>query len=301
MPTEYPSGRPHRARRFTTAATFGLTLVCALLLGANVTAQQTEGPEPVKVVLTVDGETRELMTRAETVADLLSEHDIALGADDRCSVPLTTTPTAGLTLTINRVRSEVVTEKTPIPFKSQEVFSTELRVGAKQVRIAGKTGEKSIKYRDYYKDGVRTTRVKLDEKVVAPTTEVVLVGTSGMTLASRSSLGNRRVMELTATGYGPSGNGKWGMITATGVRCRYGLVAVDPRVIPLGTPMFVEGYGYAIAADTGGAIKGMRIDLFYESDYRANQVGRKKVRVIILGPPGPIPGSKIRYTGRRVR
>jgi 3D (Asp-Asp-Asp) domain-containing protein len=307
VPFQNSRGGSSAFRRVSSIGSFGLTVVFALLFGAGVTAQQVSGPAPVRIYVTADGESREIVTQMTTVGEMLTEHDIALNEDDRCSVPLSTTPTEGLRVVVNRVRSEVVVEKTPVPFGTKEVFSTELRYGAKKVQIPGKNGEKSVKFRDYYKDGVRTARVKLGESVTPAKPAVVLVGTAGMTLASRSgspslpAFEDRRVMELVATGYGPSGNGKWGMITATGVRCRFGLVAVDPRVIPLGTPMFVEGYGYCIAADTGGAIKGRRIDLFYESDYRASLVGRRRVKVIILGPPGDIPGARIRYRGRRVR
>jgi len=77
----------------------------------------------------------------------------------------------------------------------------------------------------------------------------------------------------------PGGSG----ITATGVPAEYGIVAVDPRVIPLGTYVFIEGYGVALAADTGGAIKGNRIDLCFDSRSEALAFGRRKVKVHILG------------------
>ncbi|MGG0237386.1 SH3 domain-containing protein [Bacillus rhizoplanae] len=60
------------------------------------------------------------------------------------------------------------------------------------------------------------------------------------------------------------------------------MVAVDPKVIPLGSKIWVEGYGEAIAGDTGGAIKGNRIDVLVGSDAAANQWGRKHVKVKIL-------------------
>ena len=62
----------------------------------------------------------------------------------------------------------------------------------------------------------------------------------------------------------------------------YGVVAVDPRVIPLKSLVYVEGYGFAIAADTGGAIKGKRIDLCYPSRAMAKRFGRRNVRVHLL-------------------
>ncbi len=60
------------------------------------------------------------------------------------------------------------------------------------------------------------------------------------------------------------------------------VISVDPKVIKLGTKVFVEGYGYAIAGDTGGAIKGNKIDIFVPSQKNAIQWGRKTVKVNIL-------------------
>ena len=94
---------------------------------------------------------------------------------------------------------------------------------------------------------------------------------------------------MVATAYtaGPESTGKSpGMpgygITATGMRVKPGVIAVDPRVIPLGTYVYVRGYGYSIAADTGGAIKGNRIDVYMKTLREAYQWGRRTVNVYIL-------------------
>ena len=108
------------------------------------------------------------------------------------------------------------------------------------------------------------------------------MGLRGTQLASRGGISGRRIMTMVATGYGPGGNGKWGMQTASGRRHSFGIVAVDPRVIPLGTRVYVEGYGSAIAADTGGAIKGNRIDLAFDTDDEAEKVGIRTVKVLLL-------------------
>ena len=71
-------------------------------------------------------------------------------------------------------------------------------------------------------------------------------------------------------------------ITASGTKAVKGTVAVDPRVIPLGSKLYVEGYGYATAQDTGSAIKGNKIDLFYDSLYEAKKFGRKNLTVYVL-------------------
>lgn len=89
-------------------------------------------------------------------------------------------------------------------------------------------------------------------------------------------------MKATAYDDSPESNGKWGPYSAMGNRLRYGVVAVDPSVIPLGTRLYIEGYGEAIAEDTGGAIKGNRIDLFMDRA-SAQKFGVQNVMVHILG------------------
>ena len=81
---------------------------------------------------------------------------------------------------------------------------------------------------------------------------------------------------MTSTAYTANCSGCSGT-TATGINLHANpnskVIAVDPRVIPLGTKVHVEGYGYAIAADTGGAIKGNKIDVFFPSKQTAYELG----------------------------
>ena len=95
----------------------------------------------------------------------------------------------------------------------------------------------------------------------------------------------RRINSMSATAYtaDPAENGgNTSGRTAIGLKIGHGVVAVDPRIIPLGTRLFVEGYGHAVAADVGGAIKGHRIDLGYDSKRKMRKFGRRKVNVHIL-------------------
>ena len=107
------------------------------------------------------------------------------------------------------------------------------------------------------------------------------------TLSSRKQLSNTtsKILYMNATAYTAYCSGCSGT-TATGIDLRANpdakVVAVDPSVIPLGTKLYVEGYGYAVAGDTGGAIKGNRIDLFMASNDDALKWGRKTVKVRIL-------------------
>ena len=90
-----------------------------------------------------------------------------------------------------------------------------------------------------------------------------------------------QVMGMEATAYLPTDGSPEGL-TAMGIPATYGIVAVDPDVIPLGTRVYIPGYGEALAADTGGAIYGYRIDLCMEDYYQAMDFGRRTVTVFVL-------------------
>ena len=99
--------------------------------------------------------------------------------------------------------------------------------------------------------------------------------------APKNVSGRTITMRSTAYTSDPSENGGYST-TAMGTAIRYGVAAVDPNVIPLGTRLYIEGYGYARAEDTGGAIKGNKIDLVFGSKEQSNRWGRRTVRVTIL-------------------
>ena len=112
-----------------------------------------------------------------------------------------------------------------------------------------------------------------------------------VTLASRGGPSRREAkpreveMEVVATGYSASREeGTEKGVTAAGTRARRGVAAVDPQVIPLGSELYIPGYGSARAEDTGGAIKGRRIDLFFPTREEALRWGVRKVRVLVRCP-----------------
>lgn len=184
-----------------------------------------------------------------------------------------------------RVETRVISRE--IPTEVRYEFSREVGAGRLILRQSGIPG--SIKRT--YSVHVRGDRVIAKDLVkierVEPTPTVYYMGRQGYQASRHASYRRSRVMVMSATAYDPSpqtiGPGATGR-TCTGMKADYGVVAVDPRVIPLGTLVFVEGYGYAIAADRGGAIKGHRIDLCYKSRRVADAFGRRKVRVHILKP-----------------
>jgi len=107
---------------------------------------------------------------------------------------------------------------------------------------------------------------------------IAAIQPAGMTLAGEWTLTATAYYAFGSGGNDINGNG----ITATGLRARKGIVAVDPRIIPLGTKLFIPGYGEALAADTGGWIKNDRIDLCFESLEECFRFGRRKIRVYLV-------------------
>jgi 3D (Asp-Asp-Asp) domain-containing protein len=74
--------------------------------------------------------------------------------------------------------------------------------------------------------------------------------------------------------------------TSSGATARHGTIAVDPKVYPTGTVFYIPGYGYAIAEDRGGAVKGASLELWFSTHKTALIWGRKKVEVKVWYPPG---------------
>lgn len=184
-----------------------------------------------------------------------------------------------------RLRVEERVEKSAIPFEVRYQFSRTVGQGRLIKQQDGKNGEVRRVYRVLFANGKPSQKVLLRTERTEPTAAIMLMGTAGYA-SSRGTYMRGAVKVMRASAYDPSaGRGRAATFrTASGLRAQYGVVAVDPKVIPLGTRVYVEGYGYAIAADTGGAIKGNRIDLCVPSRAAAMRFGRREVRVHILRP-----------------
>ncbi|MBQ7453985.1 MAG: peptidoglycan-binding protein [Selenomonadaceae bacterium] len=90
-----------------------------------------------------------------------------------------------------------------------------------------------------------------------------------------------KIIRVEATAYSSAQPGL-SAYTATGEICRKGVIAVDPKIIPLGTKVFIPGYGYAVAADTGGAIRGHKIDVAFDTVAECYKFGRKHIDIYII-------------------
>jgi len=181
-----------------------------------------------------------------------------------------------------------IVQREPIPYTTLRKSSSGLRSGTSKTVQAGKDGEKQVRYKVYSMGDQEVSREAISSSVLRkPVQAIVKVGAAATKqFASRGgSYSGGKVVSMIATGYSASpaeNGGSTSGRTATGLRIGHGVVAVDPNYIPLGTRLYIEGYGYAVAADTGGAIKGHRIDLGHDSRSEARNVGRRSVKVHIL-------------------
>ncbi len=204
----------------------------------------------------------------------------------KVSMALMMSAIAGTALAGGKRQTEiqVETHTTKVRAGIRYEFSRNLRPGSLVKAHEGIDGSVKKAYRVTYVDGksVSTELLKEETKEAQPTT--FYMGRGGFN-SDRGSFSRKLVLDMVATAYDPSprcnGRGNAGR-TRTGRRATFGEAAVDPRVIPLGSVLFIEGYGLAIASDTGSAIKGKRIDLCYDSRRVANDFGRQRVRVHVL-------------------
>lgn len=234
------------------------------------------------VILRLGAEERVVRTVPVTVRQLLAGQGIALGPEDRVDPGLEAVVAPGAVVRVDRVntRQEEVTE--PIPFSTKREYLADLPAGKRKVLQVGQEGLRRRVFRVTYVNGVPVQRVEVRAEVVRPPVpQVIGLGTHReegvVRLASRGAPETyRAVREMVATAYALHS------VTALGTRPGPGTVAVDPRVIPLGTRLYVEGYGYGRAEDVGSAIKGDRIDVYFRSEEEARRWGRRKVKVYIL-------------------
>jgi 3D (Asp-Asp-Asp) domain-containing protein len=178
----------------------------------------------------------------------------------------------------------LLSEWKPVPYVKEYIRDRNTPRGAiKKVRD-GKNGTIFNVYQVLVPGKGAQVKKLIYQAIDPAVSELYLIGEAGYK-TSRGSFGGRKVVMLTATAYdpGPGSCGKFATgYTATGLKAVYGIVAVDTSIIPMGTHMYIEGYGYAIAGDRGSAIKGRKIDLCFHTRKEALKFGRKKVKVHIL-------------------
>ena len=193
-----------------------------------------------------------------------------------------TRPTANMQIRLLTLSEKVMEKELAVPFPVIHQPDAMMEKGMEKVVEPGAAGTKLATVRQLFEDGQEAGYEILQEKVLEqPRPEVIRVGTRDANDPNRGTVRFSKMLVMEASAYTPFDDGQAGM-TATGIPARRGVVAVDPRVIPLGTRLYIMGYGPAVAADTGGAIRGTKIDLCIEDYNEAIRFGRRTVEVYIL-------------------
>ncbi len=249
----------------------------------------------------------------DRVEDILKENEIELGEKDYTKPALHETVEAGDEIQVIKVEEVFEEVEEAIPYEKLVKQNKNMDIGQEKVTQKGQKGLKVIEIKKVYENGELVAEEVVGEEVVKePVPQIIERGTRKVATASRGSSGNnsrsssgsssrgknfkyKKVLTMTATAYdlsyestGKRPGDKYYGITASGTKARPGVVAVDPKVIPLGTKLYVESldgskdYGFCVAEDTGGAIKGNRIDLFFNTREEVKRFGVRKVRVYIL-------------------
>jgi len=233
----------------------------------------------------IDGNWLIFRTTAKTVGESLAEAGIPLQVLNYTSPP----PEAQLpdngNIRLIHVEETIILETEPIPFTVKHQLLSDLEIDNQKTVQSGQYGLSVQRIRIRLEDGVQVSH-QLEDEFISRQAQPHIIG-YGTKIVPRTldtpdgSFQYWRSLNMYAVSYNPTSAG--GDITASGLPLRKGLVAVDPRYIPLGTRMYVPGYGDALAADTGGGVRGRMIDLGYsDEDYEHWSTW---VTVYFLWPP----------------
>jgi len=255
--------------------------------------------------VTIDncGQQMQVTTYGETLQSLFARVGVPMGQDYQVSAPLDTLTYDDMQVQVRYVVNSQETYTSQIPYGTVYCYSPILAEGQQKLVVPGVPGEKLCKADVVYVNTQEDSRDVWEETVLKePVSEIVVVGTGermdahgdtpavgdGFIVTTDGKvLSYSKVMQIECTAYTKTDEGcdDW---TSTGTLARVGAVAVDPRVIPYGTRMFIlsnDGtyvYGVATAEDCGGAIIGNRIDLYYDTDWECVRFGRRDCTVYIL-------------------
>ncbi len=190
---------------------------------------------------------------------------------------LTTRITDGMKINIHRNRIMKIVKKETVSPPVRRQWNIFMEPGRERIVAPGKNGIMQNTYLVYFRNGAVVLERKIESKLVVSPRHRVIESGSYEVVSRQPRVRGGKPLKVLSTAYTHTG-----YRTAVGAKTRRGIVAVDPKLIPLGSRMFIEGYGYAIAADTGGLIKGKKIDVFLETRMEALKWGKRYVNVYIL-------------------
>lgn len=238
------------------------------------------------VTIIADGSRIETRVSGQTVGAALTEAGVTLAGLDYV-VPGEDEPVVpGMSLRVIRVTEDFITEEDILPFTTIYQADANLALDQRSVIQAGQTGLRRRVLRARYENGIEISRaLETDEQVRDPVNQIIAYGTNIVVRTLETPGGPVqywRRLRVYATSYHPAALGG-DNITATGRVLTRGIVAIDPRIIPYFTNIYVEGYGVGLAADTGGPRSTPYwVDLGYDDD---NYVGWSRwVDLYVLTP-----------------
>jgi uncharacterized protein YabE (DUF348 family) len=303
--TVYDNGQS--STHYTTASTVGEALQEAgfALYVADAVSPELGQPmlpglsvrldRSVPITVRVDGQTLATRSLRRRVGELLAQLGIVLAGQDRTVPPAETDIDEDVPdVAVVRVSEELVVEQEPIPFDTVWQPDPDLELDTIVHYQDGVRGVLERRVRVRYEDGIPVERrIEHEYLALEPVPSIEAYGTRIVTRTMETPHGMIeywRKIRMLATSYSASTAGTprdspWYGWTRMGLRMRHGLVAVDPAVVNLMSKVYVPGYGPGLAADTGGAINGRRIDLGYDDDNLVMWL--KWVNVYVLTPVPP--------------
>ena len=249
------------------------------------------------------GKLEEYCSYGETLAELLDRVGISAYGDNVVSLPLDTVTYDGMEVSVDNVVQTELTYTVDVPYETTYCEDPTLPEGETEVLVAGVTGQMRKTADVVYVNSQETSHMVKQETLIAqPVNAIVAVGTGdGSSVNSNApAIGDGVIVtadgevltysssaQFVATAYTHTDAG-CDMITATGTTVRTGTVAVDPRVVPYGTRMFIVAndgsyiYGIGTAEDCGGSIKNNRLDLYFATTWECFQFGVRNCTVYFL-------------------
>ena len=243
-----------------------------------------------EVTLIVNGEGKQISTFKSDVQDLLVAEGVKYDKNDIVTKDLDEKLNDGMEIEVINVTEEVIKESKSVPFEVNVVEDKDLLKGQTKVEEEGKAGENQLIYKITYHNGKQVEKTFVEEVVSEkPINKIVKKGTKVKEVKVASSRGesSRKIssnanskgkhMSVVATAY--TGDS----ITSTGKKPKWGTIAVDPKVIPYGTKVYIPQFNKTfIAEDCGGAIKGNKIDIFMNDESSVYNWGRKTIDIYIV-------------------
>lgn len=276
------------------------------------------------VQVTIDGQMKDHYTTQQTVKGAIDEMGISLNEHDKIFPSHATTLTENMSIKVVRINKQTVEHKEEIPYRVVKKEDPTILEGETRVVQNGQPGVMLQYIEKVYQDGELVSKRMVDKEVQTQSVDkLIAVGTkkevkepvivaaastsskaqAKKAVASKSSAVTtnnvvskagvdfkyKKILKnVSMTAYSSQESGI-GTRTASGTKVTEGrTIAVDPNVVPLGWWVYIEGIGFRRAEDTGGAIKGNKIDVYYDSLQQARNFGRKSgYTVYVIGPVKP--------------